>query len=79
MQGTEYRSGIPLSSQLQDVAWRAVAVTDLHRDGAPDIVLQHRTTGDLGAWYLNAETLRAGMLLSPARANDPAWLVVGPR
>jgi hypothetical protein len=60
-----------------DVNWRAVAVTDLHRDGAPDILFQHRRTTELAVWVLDKINLISGMLLSPSKAGG-TWQLVAP-
>jgi hypothetical protein len=79
MAGTEFRSGVLLSTSPNDPGWRAVGVCDLDLDGSPDIVFQHAPTGNVAAWYLNGETFRFGTYLSPSNTGDPNWKLIGPR
>jgi len=79
MLGTQFRSGVLLTDSPSDPGWHAVGVCDLDLDGSPDIVFQHAATGDVAAWYLNAETFRVGTFLNPKNLGDSSWTLVGPR
>ena len=79
MNETEVIGGLSLSASPTDPGWHVVGTADLDRDGSTDLVLQHATTLDVAAWYLNGEAVRFGRLLSPSKAGDPGWRVVGPR
>ncbi len=79
MQGPEYGAGVVMSHSPTDPAWRVVATCDLDSDDSIDLVFQHASTGALGAWFLDAQTVRFGATLNPATGGDSNWKVVGPR
>ena len=79
MTGTDFGSGLLMSTSPTDPGWRAVGVCDLDLDGSPDIVFQHVATGNVAAWYLNGETFRFGTYLSPSNTGEPNWKLIGPR
>ena len=62
-----------------DTNWHIVAVSDLDRDGAPDLIWQNVSTGELAAWMLDGALVRFGVLLNPAVVSDTNWKIVGPR
>jgi hypothetical protein len=57
-----------------DVDWKVAAVTDVNNDGKPDLVFQHRTSGQVVVWYMNGAAMTSGAFLTPAGANI-SWKV----
>ena len=55
--------------------WKVAACGDFDGDGQPDLVLRHKTSGLLAAWFLDGTTLRDGQMLSPSNVADPGWHV----
>ena len=62
-----------------DTQWKICAVGDVDRDGKPDLIWQHQTTGHLAAWIMNGLTLMSGRALTPAQVTDTNWRIAGPR
>jgi hypothetical protein len=61
-----------------NVLWEIRAVADFNRDGQPDLLFQHATTGQMYVWYLAGTTMTGGQYLSPAQVL-PDWHIVGGR
>lgn len=61
-----------------NVLWEIRAVADFNRDGQPDLLFQHATTGQMYVWYLTGTTMTGGQYLSPAQVQ-PDWHIVGGR
>ena len=77
MNGTTMTDGAYLTNSLSfDTRWRVRSVTDLNRDGRPDLVLQHPVDGLIAAWLLNGTTFVDGSLLNPGFVS-PDWRVAG--
>ena len=55
--------------------WEIVGAGDSNRDGAIDLLWQHRTTGTLAVWWMDGTSLLGGLLFSASR-NDARWRVV---
>jgi glucose/arabinose dehydrogenase len=77
--GTRAADGVVLSASPTDPGWRAAGIADLDRDGAPDILFQHATSGELQAWFFERERLRYMTPLTPSNTGDPNWKLLGPR
>lgn len=78
MSGTTLLEEVAVTpGQVSDLDWKIRAVGDINRDDWPDLIWQHRTTGDLAAWLMDGtRQLRA---VSLAQVADTNWLLVGPR
>jgi hypothetical protein len=61
---------------VSDVTWQVRTVTDLDRDGQPDLIWQH-PSGHLAVWFMNGATLRNSALLGPGPVADTNWSIVG--
>ena len=80
MNGTSMTSGTLLSpSGVADTSWKIRAISDINRDGRPDLIWQNISTGYLAAWLMNQTTRLDGVYLSPAQVADTGWRIVGPR
>jgi hypothetical protein len=79
MAGTVVLDGVQVNESLTDTNWHIVAVTDLDRDGAPDLVWMNMSTGKLAAWMLDGARVRSGAVLNPPGVADTNWKIVGPR
>ena len=64
-------------NSVADTQWKVRTVTDLDRDGHPDLVWQHAGTGDLAVWFMNGATIRSGQPLGPGSVPDLHWAIVG--
>jgi hypothetical protein len=62
---------------VADTAWKVRTVTDLDRDGHPDLIWQHTTTGNVAVWFMTGARMRSGDLLSPGQVADLNWKIVG--
>ena len=71
--------GVQVNSSQPDTNWHIVAVSDIDRDGAPDLIWQNVSTGELAAWMLDGALVRFGVLLNPAVVSNTNWKIVGPR
>jgi hypothetical protein len=71
--------GVQVNSSQPDTNWHIVAVSDIDRDGAPDLIWQNVATGELAAWMLDGALVRFGVFLNPAVVADTRWKIVGPR
>jgi hypothetical protein len=60
-----------------DTAWKVRTVTDLDRDGYPDLIWQHVGNGQVAVWFMTGALLRSGELLSPGQVLDLGWKIVG--
>jgi hypothetical protein len=79
MAGRVLLDGVQVNESLPDTNWHIVAVNDLDRDGAPDLIWQNMSTGRLAAWMLDGALVRYGVTLNPAWVGDTNWKIVGPR
>ena len=76
MNGTTLVDGRLLTpSTVADTNWRIVGSGDFNLDGNPDLVWQHRTSGQASIWFMNGTTLLSGTLLSPAGVADTNWQI----
>ena len=64
-------------ASVPDTNWKVRTVVDLDRDGHPDLIWQHRLTGQIAVWYMSEGTLRSGELLGPGAVPDTNWTIVG--
>jgi hypothetical protein len=71
VQSTPYFS-IPTTG---DPAWEIAAVGDLNRDGKDDLVMQNRTTGFIGAWFVNGTTITSTSYFSINQQPDLNWRI----
>ena len=62
---------------VADTDWKVRTIVDLDRDSHPDLIWQHRVTGQIAVWFMNGGTLRSGELLGPGRVPDTNWTIVG--
>jgi hypothetical protein len=77
LSGTSLLSSVVLSpSGPLDPAWKVVAVDDLDRNGRPDLVMQHSTTGMIVIWFMNGVQLTRSAMTTPTGPLDPRWEVV---
>ena len=60
-----------------DVNWKIRGAGDFDRDGRPDLVWQHQTTGAIAVWLMNGLRLRSAINFSPGSVADLNWLIVG--
>jgi len=75
--GPVFRYGIALNpSAVSDAAWRVRAVADFNHDGHPDLVWQHRATGQIAFWLLNGVNV-IGYRIPPVGVPGPDWQVFG--
>jgi hypothetical protein len=78
MNGPSLQAGVLLSpSVVADTNWKIVARADMNRDGRPDLVWQHQTSGQISTWLMSRTTMLAGILLSPSLVADVNWKIVG--
>ena len=76
MHGTTLTEGRLIDMPLvPDRDWRIVAVADLNADGSPDFVWRNQANGVLATWLMNGLQYLDGVLLSPARVDDPHWKI----
>jgi hypothetical protein len=61
---------------LSDTRWQIRRVADFDRDGQPDILWHHQTTGELYVWLLDGLTVRDGTFLTPAAFADTRWQIM---
>jgi hypothetical protein len=59
-----------------DPLYRLVASCDLTGDGLPDLLWQHQD-GLLAGWRMNGTQMVDGFLLTPSRASDIRWKLIG--
>jgi len=71
--------GVQVNSSQPDTNWHIVAVSDIDRDGAPDLIWQNVSTGELAAWMLDGALVRFGIRLNPESVPNTNWKIVGPR
>ena len=73
----KYVSGWDVSATYPATAWKIAGVADMNRDGNPDLVWHHGTTGRVHIWFLDA----AGKYASGANVADvdlvTAWQIKG--
>ena len=62
-------------TRFADTRWQLVRVSDFNKDGKPDILWQHPTSGDLYVWYMNGLTAVGAGYLDPVRPSDLGWNV----
>jgi len=80
MDGVRLMSGVPVNPDtVADTNWQIRAVGDINRDGRPDLLWQHETSGQIAAWFMNGATLMSGGSLVPGTVADLNWKIVGPR
>ena len=62
---------------VSDTGWQIRTIFDVDRDGQPDLIWQHRVSGHIAVWYMNAGTFRSAQLIGPGQIADPNWTIVG--
>ena len=78
MNGVNLAAGALFSpGQVTDTNWKIVARGDFNGDGHPDLIWQHRTTGQISAWMMNKTTAIGMQLLTPGQVADTNWKIVG--
>jgi 6-phosphogluconolactonase len=60
-----------------DLGWTLSAIEDYDRDGQPDLVWRHGTSGQNAMWFMNGVVLRDGTMITTM--PDTGWTIVGPR
>jgi hypothetical protein len=66
-------------SVVEDRSWAIAALPDINKDGHPDLVWQHLTTGGLVVWLMDGVTVSRSEWLNPSSVGDTNWRIVGPR
>ena len=79
MAGKVLLDAVQVNESLRDMNWHIAAVSDLDRDGSPDLIWQNVSTGQIAAWMLDGALVRFGQYLYPAVVPDTSWKIVGPR
>ncbi len=72
--------GSPLSQEVRLAAVPVPpmgALTDLTRDGYPDLIWQNQENLGLVAWMTTGTLMIGSEWLTPHQSNDPAWKLVG--
>ena len=62
---------------VADTNWKVRTVVDWNLDGHPDLIWQHRVSGEIAVWFMNDRTLQSGEFLGPGRVADTNWTIVG--
>lgn len=63
--------------RVADANWQIAAVADVDRDGKPDLLWQHATTGQVSVWYMDGTKMRAGRIITGSQAIGPDWKLAG--
>ena len=63
--------------QIFDLDWKIRGVGDINGDDMPDLIWQHRVSGDVSTWLMNGTTMMSGIGIG--RVTDTNWQIVGPR
>jgi hypothetical protein len=61
--------------RFADTRWRIRGLSDLNRDGHPDLLWHHQETGELYVWMLDGLATTAGAYLDPSRFTDTRWQI----
>jgi VCBS repeat protein len=61
---------------VADTQWKVRTVTDLDRDGDPDLIWQHTGTGAVAVWFMRGLQSRSAELLVPGQVGDLNWTIV---
>ena len=78
MRGSTLVEGDLISpGQIFDLDWKIRGVGDINGDDMPDLIWQHRISGDVSTWLMNGTTMMSG--ISVGRVPDTNWQIVGPR
>ena len=68
MRGSTRMAGDLMSpGQVFDLDWKIRGVGDLNGDDLPDLIWQHRISGDVSAWLMNGTTMLAGIAFDDPR------------
>ena len=63
--------------QIFDLDWKIRGVGDINGDDMPDLIWQHRVSGDVSTWLMNGTTMISGIGIG--RVPDTNCHIVGPR
>ena len=74
---TLLRGDLISPGQVFDLDWKIRGVGDINGDDRPDLLWQHRVTGEVGVWLMNGTTLMSGLSLGVV--PDTNWEIVAPR
>ena len=77
MRDTQVVSTKLVTQVVSDTNWQVRTVTDIDRDGQPDLLWQHRTSGHIAVWYMSGGAFRSSQLVGPGPISDPEWAIVG--
>ena len=78
MRDTVLVSGDAMSpATVPDTNWKVRTVVDLDSDGHPDLIWQHRVSGEIAVWFMTGRVVRSGEALGPGRVADTNWTIVG--
>ncbi|PYV39503.1 MAG: VCBS repeat-containing protein, partial [Acidobacteria bacterium] len=75
MNGASVTSGVVFGRET-DLNWKIVATGDFNSDGMADLVWQHRTTGQMGVWFMNGAAPKSTTLFTPFQVTDTNWKIV---
>ena len=77
MNGTVLATGtFTTPASLTDVRWKMAGVGDFNRDGKPDVLWHHTTSGQLVLWYMDGAVMTSGVFTTPNGLADVNWRVV---
>ena len=80
MDGVRVLSAVEMTPNLvADTNWEIRAVGDANRDGRPDLIWQHATSGALAIWFMDGTRMISAQSITPGTVADLNWKIAGPR
>jgi hypothetical protein len=64
-------------NKVYDARWQIAGVGDFSRDGKPDLVWRHSTTGEIGLWLMDGLNLIDSIPVYPGVLADLNWKIAG--
>jgi hypothetical protein len=61
---------------VADMNWKVRTITDLDKNGSPDLIWQHIGTGHIAVWFMAGSRLISGEPLGPGQVLDLNWKIV---